>query len=87
MPEVWKKLNDYLDSEFTHASGKAMHIFATAIDSRGHHTQAVYAWVLSRRHKNTFAVAGHAGKEHAQKIVDFCDGSDRAADVLTARLL
>ncbi len=74
LPEVWKKLNDYLDSEFTHASGKAMHIFATAIDSRGHHTQAVYAWVLSRRHKNTFAVAGHAGKEraivHGSSLVD-----------------
>ncbi|MCL2298374.1 MAG: phage terminase large subunit family protein [Proteobacteria bacterium] len=65
LPDVWSKLNDYLDTEFTHASGKAMHVFASAIDSRGHHTQAVYAWCYARRNKNTFAVAGHAGRERA----------------------
>jgi phage terminase large subunit GpA-like protein len=62
---VWKKLDDYLATEFKHASGKSMYICATAIDSRGHNTQAVYAWCYLRRGKNTFAIAGHSGKERA----------------------
>ncbi|MDR0251069.1 MAG: phage terminase large subunit family protein, partial [Burkholderiales bacterium] len=66
--EVWNKLDAYLDDEFKHASGKAMLIAAAAIDSRGHNTQAVYAWAAKRRRCKVFVIAGRSGRERA--IVD-----------------
>lgn len=66
--EVWEKLDAYLNEEFQHASGKVMTVSAVAIDSRGHNTQAVYAWAAKRRRCKVFVIAGRAGRERA--IVD-----------------
>lgn len=46
--EVWERLQDLLITPLYTASGKALHIEATAIDTGGHHAQDVYAFVRSQ---------------------------------------
>ncbi len=64
--QVWKDVAEYLfETDFQHAGGQKLRIYASAIDTRGHKTQAVYAFVhaqaaLGRR---IYAVAGRAGRE------------------------
>lgn len=44
--EIWQALTLYMQqAEFTNYFGKHLRIEATAIDTGGHHTHAVYAWV------------------------------------------
>jgi phage terminase large subunit GpA-like protein len=52
----WRKLDEYLASEFRHASGRAMTIEATAIDTGGHHTHTVYSYARTRR--RVYAIKG-----------------------------
>lgn len=72
--EVWERLEEYLFTEFQHASGRAMRLSAIAVDSRGHNTQAVYAWCHKHRKRGVFAIAGHPGRERA--IVHGCSDVD-----------
>lgn len=44
-PEVWDRLQDYLHATLTNSFGKPMRIRAAAIDSRGHRTEQVKAFV------------------------------------------
>ncbi|MEZ0231888.1 MAG: phage terminase large subunit family protein [Methylophilaceae bacterium] len=61
---VWLELEQFLfETEFQHASGSTMQISATAIDSRGHHTQDVYAFAEKHTARKVFAVAGRSGRE------------------------
>lgn len=46
--EVWSRLQELLTTPLYTASGKALHIEATAIDTGGHHAQDVYAFVRSQ---------------------------------------
>ena len=46
--EVWERLQDLLTTPLYTASGKALQIEATAIDTGGHHAQDVYAFVRSQ---------------------------------------
>lgn len=55
---VWDALADYLSAEFTNAYGRAMRIEASAIDTGGHHTHAVYAFVRSQRVRRCIAIKG-----------------------------
>ena len=74
--DVWHDLEDYLfASDFIHASGAHLKIFAAAIDTGGHFTHSVYAWV-ARMHKagrKVYAVKGSSTREKhikngAQKV-------------------
>lgn len=56
--QVWKDLDEVLQMEFEHASGRTMRITATAVDSGGHHTQRVYAYARDRKEQNVIAVKG-----------------------------
>jgi phage terminase large subunit GpA-like protein len=64
--QVWQDVAEYLfEAEFKHASGRSLTIYASAIDTGGHNTQAVYNFVhthaaLGRR---IFAVKGRSGRE------------------------
>jgi phage terminase large subunit GpA-like protein len=58
---VWKGLDEYLGREWTHESGVPMRIFSCCIDSLGHFTQNVYAFVKLRQHKRIHAIMGRAG--------------------------
>ena len=54
----WKRLDDYLATPFTHASGQVLRIEAAAIDTGGHHTHMVYNYVRTRARRRMFAVKG-----------------------------
>lgn len=65
---VWEELNEYLfETEFPHASGQILHIHASAIDTGGHNTHAVYHWVMWHAYRRVFALKGRAGREKAIK--------------------
>ena len=56
---LWDRLADYLNAaEFSNAFGRRMKLDATAIDTGGHHTHAVYQFVRSRRVRRCIAVKG-----------------------------
>lgn len=55
---VWDALADYLNAEFTNAFGRAMRIEASAIDTGGHHTHDVYAFIRSNRVRRCVAIKG-----------------------------
>jgi phage terminase large subunit GpA-like protein len=52
----WRKLDEYLEGEFHHASGRAVKIEATAVDTGGHHTHMVYSYARTRR--RVYAIKG-----------------------------
>lgn len=56
--EVWARLTDLLNTPLYTASGKALHIEATAIDTGGHHAQDVYAYVRSQPARRVIAIKG-----------------------------
>lgn len=57
-PRVWDALDDYLRAEFANAYGKTLLIEATAIDTGGHHTHAVYAYVRRAKARRVIAIKG-----------------------------
>ncbi len=62
--DVWNDLEDYLfDTEFQHASGQTLRIFATSIDTGGHFTHAVYSFAEKHAKRRVFALKGASGKE------------------------
>jgi len=72
---VWTALDALLDTRFTHASGAQLGIDCTAIDSGGHHTQAVYHYARARAWKHVTAVKG--ASEAARPVL----GKPRDIDV------
>lgn len=57
-PGVWEEVDELLDREWQHQSGKKMRIGATFIDSGGNHTQDVYAACAARQHKRMWPIKG-----------------------------
>lgn len=55
---IWDKLADYLGASFVNAAGKMLRIEAVGIDSGGHHTHAVYAFVRAGRVRRALALKG-----------------------------
>ena len=56
--EVWAALDDYLTAEFTNSYGKTLRIEATAIDTGGHFTHDVYAYVRRAKARRVIACKG-----------------------------
>jgi phage terminase large subunit GpA-like protein len=61
-PEIWKRLDAALNKTFTHASGLKLDVSGTTIDTGGHYTQEVYAFV-KRRGYGVFAIKGSSSKD------------------------
>lgn len=64
--QVWQDVAEYVfETEFAHAGGQQLRIYAAAIDTGGHHTQAVYAFVHAQSSlgRKVFAVKGRSGRE------------------------
>ena len=62
--DVWGELEDLLfGTEFHHASGQVLRIHATAIDTGGHFTHAVYAFAEKHTRRRVFAVKGASVRE------------------------
>jgi terminase, large subunit len=71
---VWTALEDLIfDTDFRTSGGSALRVHATAIDSGGHFTQAVYSFAKKHARRRVFAVKGASGQEKhiqngAQKV-------------------
>lgn len=64
--DVWLDLEDYLfGTEFQHPSGQPQKIYASAIDSGGHHADAVYAFAFKHRSRRVHAIKGASAKERS----------------------
>ncbi len=64
--EIWDELEDFLRTqEYTHASGIPQKIYATAIDSGGHHADAVYAFAHRLKVLRVHAIKGVSGEERS----------------------
>lgn len=62
-PETQELLLEALTRRYTHALGPLLPIHATCIDT-GHHTDAIYDFVLRHQARRIFAVKGQAGGAH-----------------------
>lgn len=61
---VWADLEEFLfETEFPHASGQQLRIAATAIDTGGHYTHAVYDFCHRHARRQVFGVKGRNGRE------------------------
>jgi phage terminase large subunit GpA-like protein len=60
----WAALTEYRRTPILHASRRPVPILAAAIDTGGHHTQAVYSYARQHAHAHVLAVKGasHGGK-------------------------
>lgn len=66
LPEVWAEAEEFLRTqEYSHASGIPQRIFATAIDSGGHHADAVYAFAHKLKALRVHAVKGASKAERS----------------------
>jgi phage terminase large subunit GpA-like protein len=59
-PSTWDRADELLKGRYRHASGAMMTISAAFVDSGGHHTQAVYDFTSSRKHRHIYAIKGHS---------------------------
>jgi len=63
---IWDEAEQFLVySQYEHACGVPQTIHATAIDSAGHHTNAVYAFAHRLRHLRVHAIKGYSGRERS----------------------
>ena len=96
-PNAWTELDDYLLTPTKTSDGRVLPVSAAAIDSGGHHTQAVYAFVKERARRRVNAIKGMAGsgrpiwpkrasKNNKGRINLFLVGVDTAKDSVYSRL-
>ncbi|WFC43242.1 terminase gpA endonuclease subunit [Pseudoxanthomonas sp. SE1] len=64
--DIWMEVEEFLRTqEYSHASGRPQRIYATAIDSGGHHADAVYAFAHRLKALRVHAVKGASGRERS----------------------
>lgn len=96
-PELWAELDDYLLTKTIRQDGSELPVHGTAVDSGGHHTQAVYKFVKDRFRRRVYAIKGMAGagrpvwpkrasKNNKGRVNLFLIGVDSAKDAVYARL-
>jgi len=92
----WDELDDYLLTGTEREDGKVLPVAATAIDSGGHSTDAVYSFVRNKLRRRVWAIKGMAGarlvwpklasKNNKGRISLFLIGVDAAKDSIYGRL-
>lgn len=66
--KVWDELDAFLaDTRYQHECGQQMSVYAMAIDSGGHHSNAVYNFARRRKSRRVYAVRGRPFGEKAIK--------------------
>ncbi len=56
--QVWLELDQFLRQEFTHESGRKLHVSRTVVDSGGLHTEQVYRYAAARYDRGVFPIKG-----------------------------
>lgn len=59
---VWKELEEFLQTTYEHESGELLRINLCVIDSGGHHTDQVYAFVRPRERRQIYAIKGDSNR-------------------------
>jgi phage terminase large subunit GpA-like protein len=96
-PEVWSDLDEYLQTATGTTDGRTIGVAATAIDSGGHYTDAVYNFVRDKSRRRVWAIKGQGGegkpvwpklasKNNKGKIALFNIGVDSGKDIVYGRL-
>lgn len=67
-PELWNRLEEYLQSTFAYEEGGQMRISATCIDSGGEYTQSVYAFCQPRAKRNIWAIKGSSWSKQGDPV-------------------
>lgn len=93
-PDVWEHLALLLFQEWEHETGFRLRIQATAVDSGGHHTDAVYGFCDAYARRNVFPIKGSStpgaapvtppGPRSAHRLVMV--GTDAIKDMIYAGL-
>lgn len=97
LAETWEKLEKVLTRTWKHANGQDLHLQSVAIDSGGHFTDQVYAYVYPRESRNVYAIKGDSnyGKpvitrpskpKGKRKVRLFMVGVNAAKDTVYARM-
>jgi len=94
--KVWDDLDNFLRQKFDHESGAILSLAATAIDSGGHHTEAVYRFCKARVKRRVWAIKGSSadGREivarpsqrNRYRVKLFPVGVNTAKDIIFSRL-
>lgn len=64
--DVWRDVEEFLfETEYEHACGLPQKIYATAIDSGGHHADEVYAFAHKHKSRRVHAIKGASSRERA----------------------
>jgi phage terminase large subunit GpA-like protein len=95
-PQLWADLDTLLATQFEREDGMTMSIQCAAIDTGGHHTQAVYKYAKPRYGRRIFAIKGVGGEakpfvgrpstNNNIKCKLFPIGVDTAKEVVYSRL-
>lgn len=96
---LWDDLEDLLLKEYPHPYGRTLKVVAAAIDSGGHHTQAVYDFVrpVKMRRRRVWAIKGMGGagrniwpakpsRNNVGRIALYVIGVDSAKERIYSRL-
>lgn len=94
--EIWEKLDLFLDQTFEYKNGDKLKIYATCIDTGGHHTEKVYDFVSTRQQRRILGIKGLGGdnvpvfngmrKTKDGKISLVSVGSNAIKDITMSRL-
>ncbi|PID67145.1 MAG: terminase, partial [Fusobacteriales bacterium] len=60
--DIWNKLDEVLFKEYSYKNGDKLKIFASCIDTGGHHTQKVYDYVSKRPGQMIIGIKGQGGE-------------------------
>lgn len=62
-PQIWEDLDKFLQTRWRREDGVVLNILAAAMDTGGHHTDAVYRFCLERWQRHLYAIKGRGGVE------------------------
>ena len=98
-PHAWEELAAFLDREYKHESGRTLTFGSASIDSAGHRTSEVYAFVRKYGFRKVYAIIGRDGDrpvlslpsnakrvKNTPKMLLFTVGVDAAKALIYGRL-
>ena len=97
-PEVWQRLDEYLNKTFTHDNGGLIKIYCAAVDTGGHRAKEAYAFCKTKFARRIFAIKGAgaidapiaprlATRSNKGNVALYSVGVNMAADVIFSHLM